>query len=472
MANNYPHQFKWLPGAEHSQSNNAGTMEGKGSRKIVLHASESDPGSIKGVVNWVHQQNSEYHFVIDDKARKVVQLFPANKAARSMMNGGINGGVGCNRSGEVCIQICIVGRARNNPIQHLSQWALDVIVGIGDAWGVPHRVVKEGRDAGAWLNQSGYFGHANAPGNDHTDPGGFNEQDLFKGGHPPLSKPQKPGKGKNPTPPAKTPPPPPPAASKGRHVVSRVVKQGGKGKAVRFLQEKLGVVVDGVYGPHTEKAVRKFQHSHGLTADGIVGRDTWRKLGVRYVRPVTVNKVVKPGAKGDLVRLLQRRLQVEETGKYDTATVARVRQFQRARGLVADGVVGEKTWDRIPGVSWQAATGLILNPGAKLPTQKALVKRLQAVAKDLGVNITIISGKRTIADQWRLWNLYQSGRGNKAAYPNANAPHVRGVAADCAINGVNIGNYPGAREAMRKHGLCLNVSGEPWHVQVGNDWYA
>ena len=53
---------------------------------------------------------------------------------------------------------------------------------------------------------------------------------------------------------------------------------------------------------------------------------------------------------------------------------------------------------------------------------------------------------------------------------------MRGVAADCAVgtdrSGPNIGDYRGARDAMKKRGLCLCVHGETWHVQAGNDWLA
>ena len=41
-----------------------------------------------------------------------------------------------------------------------------------------------------------------------------------------------------------------------------------------MLQEALGIVVDGIYGPETEEAVRSFQASRGLTVDGIVGPAT------------------------------------------------------------------------------------------------------------------------------------------------------------------------------------------------------
>lgn len=38
------------------------------------------------------------------------------------------------------------------------------------------------------------------------------------------------------------------------------------------------LVVDGIFGPRTERAVREFQSTHSLHVDGIVGPMTWAKL--------------------------------------------------------------------------------------------------------------------------------------------------------------------------------------------------
>ncbi len=50
------------------------------------------------------------------------------------------------------------------------------------------------------------------------------------------------------------------------------------GPAVRYLQFRVGVDTDGVYGDSTAAAVAKFQKANGLTADGIIGPQTWTKL--------------------------------------------------------------------------------------------------------------------------------------------------------------------------------------------------
>jgi hypothetical protein len=56
------------------------------------------------------------------------------------------------------------------------------------------------------------------------------------------------------------------------------LRRGASGESVRQLQAKLGVDVDGNFGPATEAAVRNFQTANGLTPDGVVGAKTWQAL--------------------------------------------------------------------------------------------------------------------------------------------------------------------------------------------------
>jgi peptidoglycan hydrolase-like protein with peptidoglycan-binding domain len=57
-----------------------------------------------------------------------------------------------------------------------------------------------------------------------------------------------------------------------------LLKNGSKGEEVKQLQEKLGLSVDGHFGPGTETKVKEWQSANGLTADGIVGPGTWGKM--------------------------------------------------------------------------------------------------------------------------------------------------------------------------------------------------
>lgn len=53
-----------------------------------------------------------------------------------------------------------------------------------------------------------------------------------------------------------------------------MLRRGSTGSAVRQLQRKLGVTVDGIFGRVTEQAVKDFQRKNGLQVDGIVGPKT------------------------------------------------------------------------------------------------------------------------------------------------------------------------------------------------------
>ena len=56
------------------------------------------------------------------------------------------------------------------------------------------------------------------------------------------------------------------------------LREGTTGAAVIETQTRLGITVDGIFGPKTDAAVRAFQAAHGLETDGIVGPKTWAAL--------------------------------------------------------------------------------------------------------------------------------------------------------------------------------------------------
>lgn len=57
-----------------------------------------------------------------------------------------------------------------------------------------------------------------------------------------------------------------------------LVRYGAQGNITRWIQTKLGISADGIFGSQTKIAMQNFQARYGLTADGIVGQNTWRKL--------------------------------------------------------------------------------------------------------------------------------------------------------------------------------------------------
>lgn len=56
---------------------------------------------------------------------------------------------------------------------------------------------------------------------------------------------------------------------------------------------------------------------------------------------------VKKGSRGDDVKLLQRLLNVKDDGIFGSQTETLVKSWQKDNGLVADGVVGLRSWQRI-----------------------------------------------------------------------------------------------------------------------------
>jgi peptidoglycan hydrolase-like protein with peptidoglycan-binding domain len=118
----------------------------------------------------------------------------------------------------------------------------------------------------------------------------------------------------------------------------------------------------------------------------------------RTARPpvLTPRPVLEPGAKGDLVRELQHRLQQlywyapQMTGVYDDTTRDAVEGFQAKRGFKATGIVDRRTWDRLVSMTREPthdekhnilrAGPTILGPGSTGDQ----VRELQARLKQIG----------------------------------------------------------------------------------------
>jgi peptidoglycan hydrolase-like protein with peptidoglycan-binding domain len=149
-----------------------------------------------------------------------------------------------------------------------------------------------------------------------------------------------------------------------------VLQSGDRGPTVTKLQQLLAQAkfdpgaADGNFGPRTEQAVCAYQTSRGLDVDGIVGRQTWTALltGQPAVAPKNspvkrdvrtdplTRPIVQEGSAGEVVVDLQRRLAMAgfdvgaADGEFGPRTREAVRAFQRAKGLVVDGICGPRTW--------------------------------------------------------------------------------------------------------------------------------
>jgi peptidoglycan hydrolase-like protein with peptidoglycan-binding domain len=136
------------------------------------------------------------------------------------------------------------------------------------------------------------------------------------------------------------------------------LERGNSGSQVSTLQRNLTIAgyyngpVTGFYGSLTQDAVIRFQRANGLTSDGIAGSRTLAALEGRG-GPITggglSNVTLKRGNSGTSVTRLQKALtnygyyNGPITGYFGKLTESAVIKFQRANGLVADGVVGQRT---------------------------------------------------------------------------------------------------------------------------------
>ena len=107
--------------------------------------------------------------------------------------------------------------------------------------------------------------------------------------------------------------------------------------------------VDGISGPLTRGALLSFQHRNGIRATGKLGHVTRCKLGP-LGRPLLGQRQLASGRIGWDVASLEFRLRSfglparKLDGRFDAATAAALRRFQRARGLHPDGIAGTRTF--------------------------------------------------------------------------------------------------------------------------------
>jgi peptidoglycan hydrolase-like protein with peptidoglycan-binding domain len=192
----------------------------------------------------------------------------------------------------------------------------------------------------------------------------------------------------------------------------------------------------------------------------------------------TVTSVVKKGANGGEVRLLQERLKAAgfDPGAIDGAfgpnTERAVRAFQQAKGLGVDGVVGAKTWGALnvtlkapdPGTTYDVGgpQRAVKRQGKYIGVSIAarFDSMVAAAARD-GVSLQINSGMRTRAEQQHLYDLYKAGKGNIAAKPGT-SNHEKGEAIDFT-------NTSGAWAWLKRNSTRFgfhNFPPEPWHYSL------
>ncbi len=123
-----------------------------------------------------------------------------------------------------------------------------------------------------------------------------------------------------------------------------LIERGDSNQAVTTAQYLLrangqSLNVDGAFGPGTESAVQRFQAARGLAQDSKLGKNTWEALVV----------TVQSGSRGYAVRAAQYKLGISVDGIFGSGTQSAVINFQKDKGLSADGGVGPDTWAALVG---------------------------------------------------------------------------------------------------------------------------
>jgi len=102
------------------------------------------------------------------------------------------------------------------------------------------------------------------------------------------------------------------------------------------------VVVDGHFGPQTQRQVRRFQSQNKLPLSGKVDKATWPILTV----------ILHRGDRGEAVLAMQAALQQHDEklpidGHFGERTSYSVRKFKRTMHLPDDDTVNEVVWQRL-----------------------------------------------------------------------------------------------------------------------------
>lgn len=135
-----------------------------------------------------------------------------------------------------------------------------------------------------------------------------------------------------------------------------LLRRGGRGEAVRNLQEELRelgyagrdgrpLAIDGIFGRETEHAVRACQRDHGLAVDGIAGPHTFAALAARDSprAPVAERGVsgspMPAGSGGPAIAAAAARLSGLASAGLEAATVA---AWRHEVGLVRTGAPHEQ----------------------------------------------------------------------------------------------------------------------------------
>lgn len=375
----------WLPNKyermQITSCTGPGTMYDGYAWAIVLHCTESPPGSIDGINSLFRSKPcSAPHFCIDPMGtRRRMQYIPWSMSACALKGG--REGWQTNRGRAVQVEIC--GYARESPtwdddcLYQIADWIVDCI-----ADGVPinpHDVSDMSQLRGTlatehapqrmspqqWKTFGGITAHVEIPFNDHWDCGSVNSLrirdlvlEIMAGQGRPIPPPTGVGGGVG-----------------GGAVDDGMLREGMSGGIVMMVQQLIIGMgydcgdsgADGMFGPATTAAVKRLQADHGLDADGIVGPATNAVISAAYdwARPTTPPlpppQAGTPAFPGRYLVLQDPLINGGDVQQWQTQMAARgwrmavdawygqesasvCKTFQAEKGLQVDAVVGPSTW--------------------------------------------------------------------------------------------------------------------------------
>jgi peptidoglycan hydrolase-like protein with peptidoglycan-binding domain len=216
----------------------------------------------------------------------------------------------------------------------------------------------------------------------------------------------------------------------------RPLQRGSKGKDVSRLQTRLSELgfywgkISGDYLDGTTAAVGNFQEDNGIVKSGKADVKTLMKLYSDDIvmptpdpaaTPVPVptpqpdakfSGVVSYGAKDNQVKLVQQRLTAlgffdrKITGGFYEHTSKAVKAFQSHNGLVADGVVGETTWNAL------FSTEAVHKSGSPKPTP-APTPIPYAIDVDINNQLIKVYGLDEFGQHTRLDRVFTASTGTE-----------------------------------------------------------
>ena len=104
-----------------------------------------------------------------------------------------------------------------------------------------------------------------------------------------------------------------------------------------------------------------------------------------------------------------------------------------------------------------------VHDGVDVSLVDPFASRLLRVLELFGGRVLIISGRRSLAEQQKLWDAYLAG-GNLAARPGT-SNHEKGLAADLRIVDASVG-WVEVHNIARTYGIMFPIASEDWHCEA------